>query len=328
MTLPRMLNAFKVYFSFWLSKFFSIPIVWGSPISVSIEPGTACNLSCPECPSGLKSFTRPTGTLKFDSFRSIIDEICRNSFYLNFYFQGEPFLHKQFLEMVRYASSRGMYTATSTNAHFLDDQTARRTIESGLDRLIISIDGITQEVYEQYRKGGDLNKVLEGVNNIVLWKKKLKSNTPMIIFQYLVVKPNEHQIEGARQLAKELEVDGIWFKTAQVYDHQRDPNSLIPTIEKYSRYKIDSKGISVLKSTMKPHCWKMWHSNVITWDGKVVPCCFDKDATHSMGNLNEHPMKEIWKNNKYNDFRMELMKSRKNIDICSNCSEGLKVWAP
>ena len=327
MTFARFKNLVKLHVSYFLSNLLSRPIIWGLPISVSIEPTTACNLSCPECPSGLKSFTRPTGTIRIDSFKQHIDKIHKDSLYLNFYFQGEPFLHKNFLDMVSYASSKRMYTATSSNAHFFDDETAKKTILSGLDRLIVSIDGTTQEIYEQYRIGGDLSLVLKGVANLVLWKKKLRSNTPMIVFQYLVVKPNEHQVKEAKELANQLGVDDIWFKTAQIYDHQNDPNSLVPTIDKYSRYKKSPSGESILKGRMKSHCWKMWHSNVITWDGQVVPCCFDKDASHVMGSLSNSSMTEIWKNIKYNSFRQDLMKSRKNIDICSNCSEGLKVWA-
>src|SRR5439155_7274651 len=121
--------------------------------------------------------------------------LSKELLYLVFYFQGEPYLNPDFLDMVKYASSKKIYTATSTNAHYLNDETAKRTIESGLDRLIISIDGTTQEVYQQYRVGGRLNKVLEGTKNIVKWKKELRSKTPFIIFQFLVVKPNEHQIE-------------------------------------------------------------------------------------------------------------------------------------
>ena len=327
MTFARFKNLVKLHVSYFLSNLLSRPIIWGLPISVSIEPTTACNLSCPECPSGLKLFTRPTGTIRIDSFKQHIDKIHKDSLYLNFYFQGEPFLHKNFLDMVSYASSKRMYTATSSNAHFFDDETAKKTILSGLDRLIVSIDGTTQEIYEQYRIGGDLSLVLKGVANLVLWKKKLRSNTPMIVFQYLVVKPNEHQVKEAKELANQLGVDDIWFKTAQIYDHQNDPNSLVPTIDKYSRYKKSPSGESILKGRMKSHCWKMWHSNVITWDGQVVPCCFDKDASHVMGSLSNSSMTEIWKNIKYNSFRQDLMKSRKNIDICSNCSEGLKVWA-
>jgi MoaA/NifB/PqqE/SkfB family radical SAM enzyme len=111
-----------------------------------------------------------------------------------FYFQGEPFLNPDFLTMVQYAVSKKIYTATSTNAHYLTDAVAKRTVESGLDRLIISIDGTTQETYQQYRVGGRLDKVLQGAANIVKWKKELKSKTPFVVFQFLVVRHNEHQV--------------------------------------------------------------------------------------------------------------------------------------
>ena len=71
----------------------------------------------------------------------------------------------------------------------------------------------------------------------------------------------------------------------------------------------------------------LWHDPVITWDGMVAPCCFDKDAQHKMGNLKEKSFKEIWKNGEYTRFRTQLLKGRKNIDICANCSEGTKVWS-
>src|SRR5436190_7909022 len=100
-------------------------------------------------------------------FKRMIDELASNLLYLVFYFQGEPYLNPEFLDMVEYASSKKIYTATSTNAHFLNDENARRTVESGLDRLIISIDGVTQEVYEKYRVGGSVEKVLAGAENVI-----------------------------------------------------------------------------------------------------------------------------------------------------------------
>ena len=327
LTFKRASNASKMLSSYFMSRLLGRPIVWGLPISLSVEPTTACNLSCPECPSGLKSFTRPTGTIKLDFFKETIDAVHKELIYLRFYFQGEPFLHKGSLDMVKYASSKGIYTATSTNAHFLTDEMARETVESGIDRLIISIDGITQETYEQYRVGGQVLKVVEAAKHIVKWKKELKSKTPLVVFQFLVVRPNEHQINDVKDLAKEIGVDDIWFKTAQIYDFENDPNNLIPLNDTFSRYKKNEKGVTIQKNKMQNHCWKMWHSNVITWDGKVVPCCFDKDAKHQLGNLSDTSMKNIWQNEKYNTFRKELMQGRKNIDICSNCSEGLKVWS-
>ena len=223
----RLNNALKVYGSYYQSKWSGRPKQKGLPMAIAIEPTTACNLGCPECPSGLKQFTRPTGNLKEDLYKKVIDQIWRETFYLTFYFQGEPYINPKFLDMVKYASERKMYTTTSTNAHFLTPENAVKTVESGLSRLIISIDGTTQETYEDYRIGGTLEKVLEGTKNIVAAKKRLKSKTPHVIFQFLVVKPNEHQIDEVYQLAKEYGVDEVKLKTAQVYDYE-NWNELIP----------------------------------------------------------------------------------------------------
>ena len=325
-TFKRAWNGLKVLASFYTGRLLNKHIQWGYPVSISFEPTTSCNLRCPECPSGMRAFTRPTGMLQKDFFTRTIDEIHKELLYLIFYFQGEPYLNPDFLDMVKYASSKGIYTATSTNAHYLNDAAAKRTIESGLDRLIISIDGTTQDVYQQYRIGGHLDKVIAGAKNIVKWKKEMNSKTPFIFFQFLVVKPNEHQIEDIKRLALEVGVDEVRFKTAQVYDYERDPNKLITTIDKFSRYKKDESGTYVPKNKLANRCWKMQHANVITWDGLVVPCCFDKDAMHQLGNLKNQSFKEVWNNDNYKQFRNELMQSRKNIDICANCSEGASVW--
>ncbi len=325
LTWRRFVNAIKVWASYQLSKWTGKPIQWGLPISISFEPTTSCNLRCPECPSGLRSFSRPTGMLKKDFFSTTIDQLHKDLFYLIFYFQGEPYLNPDFLDMVRYAANRKIYTATSTNGHYLNDTNARRTIESGLDRLIISIDGTTQEVYEQYRVGGNLEKVLEGARTLMYWKKQLKSKTPFVVFQFLVVRPNEHQLEDARALAKQIGVDAIWFKTAQVYDFENDPNQLIPLNSSYSRYRKTESG-TVFKGQLANHCWRLWHDPVITWDGLVAPCCFDKDASHRLGDLKDQSFATIWQSDAYRKFRSTLLQGRKHIDICSNCSEGTKVW--
>ena len=321
-----MLNAGQVVASYLYARFTGRAVHWGMPVSISLEPTTSCNLRCPECPSGLRSFTRPTGMLQPELYRHIIDQLHSRLLYLIFYFQGEPYLHKQFLEMVRYASSRGIYTATSTNAHYLDDDTARQTVESGLDRLIISIDGTTQETYAAYRVGGKLDKVLEGTRQVVKWKKELKSKTPHIMFQFLVVRPNEHQLNDVKVLARELGVDEVVFKTAQIYDYAHG-SPLIPTIDYYSRYKNNGNGNYSIKNKLLNHCWKMWHSCVITWDGLVVPCCFDKDAAYRLGDLKEEKFAGVWRSPEYNRFRQAVLRSRAEVEMCRNCTQGTKVWA-
>ncbi len=326
LSFSKMVNASRILYSYQKSRITKQPVISGLPVSISFEPTTSCNLRCPECPSGLRSFTRPTGMLDQSLFKNTIDQLAKTLNYLTFYFQGEPYLHPQFLEMVNYASSKGIYTATSTNAHYLKDETSRATIESGLDRLIISIDGTTQNSYSSYRVGGKLDTVIEGTKNILAWKKKLGAKTPHTIFQFLVVKPNEHQVPEVYKLAKELGVDQVVLKTAQIYDY-KSGSDLIPTIEKYSRYKKQSDGSYAIKNKLLNQCWKMWHSCVITWDGKVVPCCFDKDAQFEMGDLTKNSFEEIWFGKKYEAFRASLLRSRSEIEICKNCTEGLKVFA-
>ncbi|MGB3181352.1 MAG: radical SAM/SPASM domain-containing protein [Cyclobacteriaceae bacterium] len=327
LTPRRLWNAVKVLYSYYRSRYARSPYLSGMPVALSVEPTTHCNLRCPECPSGLRKFSRPTGMLTTGLYESVIDELSPDLLYLLLYFQGEPYLHPQFNELVSYAHKKGIYTATSTNAHYLTDQRCMDTIESGLDRLIISIDGATQESYESYRIGGSLDKVLEGTKRLVQWKRKLKSRTPHVIFQFLVVRPNEHEIEAVKELATEAGVDEVRFKTAQVYDHENG-SPLIPTIDKYSRYRQNPDGKWRIKNKLLDQCWKMWHSSVVTWDGRVVPCCFDKDATHVFGSVeNGSSFREIWQSEPYNAFRKALLTSRSEIDICRNCTEGTKVWA-
>jgi radical SAM protein with 4Fe4S-binding SPASM domain len=326
LTPRRTWNAAKVLSGYYVSKWSNKPVHWGMPLSISFEPTTSCNLRCPECPSGLRSFTRKTGMLDPDFFKKVIDEIEKDLLYLIFYFQGEPYLNKNFLDLVKHASAKGIYTATSTNAHYLDDENARKTVESGLDRLIISIDGTTQETYESYRIGGKLEKVIEGTRNVLKWKQELKSKTPHVIFQFLVVKPNEHQIADVQKLATELGVDEVGLKTAQVYDYENG-SPFIPENDKYSRYALQADGSYKIKNRLLNHCWKLWHSCVITWDGIVVPCCFDKDAWYKMGDLKKQTFSDLWNNELYQKFRADVVRSRTEIDMCKNCTEGTKVWA-
>jgi radical SAM protein with 4Fe4S-binding SPASM domain len=325
-TFRRLRNISDIYFSYQLSRLTRTPSIYGLPVSISIEPTTSCNLRCPECPSGLRSFTRPTGMIDVKLFRSIIDQLSPTLSYLTFYFQGEPYLHPEFLNMVSYASARKIYTATSTNAHYLKPETAETTVRSGLDRLIISIDGMSQETYESYRVGGSLEKVINGTRNIVAWKKKLRSSTPHLIFQFLVVKPNEHEVADVYRLAASLGVDQVVLKTAQIYDFENG-SPLMPIQEKYSRYRKNADGTFSIKNAMRDECWKMWHSCVITWDGKAVPCCFDKDASHVLGDLTKESFSDIWHGTRYNEFRKGLFRARSEIGICKNCTEGTKVWA-
>jgi len=320
----KLWNGIKVYASYHFSKLTGKSRHWGDPISMSIEPTTSCNLRCPQCPSGLRSFSRPTGMLQGDLFQKLIDEQKSTLTYLTLYFQGEPYLNPDFLDMVAYASKNKVYTATSTNAHYFNEENARRTVEAGLDRVIISIDGVEQDSYGKYRIGGKLEKVLSGTQELVKAKKAAGSTTPHIIWQFIVFGHNESELPDIRALAADYEVDELSVKTAQIYDYDNG-HDLLPEDETYRRYTETAQGFSI-KNKLLNHCWRMWQACVITWDGKVVPCCFDKDATHQIGDMRLVPFREIWKSEAYNRFRKAVLTGRSSIDICKNCTEGTKVW--
>ncbi len=325
LTIYKVWNILLLKLSYFISTRIKKDIHWGKPYALSIEPTTACNLKCPECPSGLRSFTRPIGSIEFNFYKSIIDE-CRSFLsYLILYFQGEPFLNRNFFDLVSYASKSGIYTVTSTNAHFLDNENARKTILSGLDKIIISLDGADQEAYESYRIGGDYNKVVSGIQELVYWKEKLSKHKPLIVLQFLVMKTNQHQLNDIKRLSIELKVDHLLIKTAQVNDLGKG-SLIIPDNEKMSRYK-KVNGNYVIKNKLENKCWRMWSSSVITWDGKMVPCCFDKDAKYIFGNLSENRFSNIWNGEKHTLFRKKIQSSRKIIDICQNCTEGSNIWA-
>jgi radical SAM protein with 4Fe4S-binding SPASM domain len=324
-TPSRLINSAKVMAGYWWSRFTGHTFHPGLPMSIAVEPTTSCNLRCPECPSGLRSFTRPTGMLDPALFEKIVRETNRHVQYLTFYFQGEPFLHPHFLDLVKIARKYNLYTITSTNGHFLDEETAIKTIESGLNKLIISVDGATQDTYQQYRIGGSLEKVVQGASRIIAAKRKLNSGLPRVVLQMLVVRPNEHERNSVIQLGKEIGVDETVFKTAQVYDFENG-HSLIPEDSRYARYTKQADGKWKIKNNLDDHCWKMWHSCVITWDGKVVPCCFDKDAKHVMGDLHQQSMREVWNSSAYRQFREQLFKGRKEMEICKNCTEGMTIF--
>lgn len=326
MSVQKVTNLLLLRGSFYLSRWFGKPLHAGMPMSISVEPTTSCNLRCPECPSGLRAFTRPTGMMQEKLLAGILNRLQKSLVAVNFYFQGEPFLNRKLPEMIREASNRKIFTSTSTNGHYLDAKAAQDIIQAGLHRLIVSVDGSTQDVYAQYRVGGSLEKAIEGIREVVQQKKRLGSKYPEVILQMLVVKPNEHQVEEILELGSKLGVDEVRMKTAQLYDYENG-HPLIPDDTRYSRYTKTAEGKWRLKNKLANHCWRMWQGCVFTWDGKVIPCCFDKDASQQLGNFSAEHFSEIWKGAAYRRFRHTVLTGRDQIEICRNCSEGTKVWA-
>lgn len=322
-TIKRFLNVLKILSSFILSRITKKTIVWGMPLSYSIEPTNHCNLKCPECPSGLGTLTRPLGLLKLDNYKNWIDQIKNTGFYVQLFFQGEPFVHKDLFKMINYAQEKNVYVSISTNGLLLTNKNIDDLFKNPPDKLIFSIDGFDEESYQSYRVGGTFKNAYESLELLLSRKRKLNKKIPFVELQFIVMKQNEHQIEKVKEISNKLGVDKVVFKSMQVSSYNNALHFL-PGIEKYRRYKLKDGKLKI-KNKLQNHCFALWRTSVITWDGRVVPCCFDKDADFELGKLNGTSFSEIWKNEKYTNFRSKLLSDRKSVDMCTNCTEGLKM---
>lgn len=252
-------------------------------------------------------------------YTSILGQISDTATYLMLYLQGEPFINPNIFGMISQADQAKVYTCISTNGHYLDTKNAEQTVRSGLNRLIISLDGTTNETYVQYRRGGSLQVVLAGIKNLIEAKQRLKSKTPHIILQFIVFKHNQHEINEFKQLARSLRADAISIKTAQLYNFEAG-NERMTDLTNFSRYrKVDSK--VVVKKKLHNHCQRLWSIGVVTSDGVMAPCCYDKNADHKIGDVKQTSIKALWKGDGFTQFRLNVLNNRKGIDICSNCDE-------
>jgi radical SAM protein with 4Fe4S-binding SPASM domain len=271
--------------------------------------------------------TRKNGQMSLETFQNILDKMGDDIFFLLLYHQGEPYINKHFLEFVRLAKEKNIYCTTSTNAHYITDEIIHKTIDSGLDSMIVSLDGTTQETYSKYRIKGNIDKVIPSLQRFMEIKKERKSKTPLIALQFLVMKHNEHELPAIRKLARKLKVERLLIKNIEVRNLE-EANTWLPKADKYRRYRLSTSEYEV-KNNKKKSCPRPWLSTLINWDGTVVPCCFDKNAEYDMGNINsEHSFTQIWKNEKFTRFRHRLTTDRKSINICKNCNQGFGSFIP
>ena len=320
LSIRKVLNIALVQLSYFLSMLLKKPLVWGEPFFISLEPAAICNLTCPQCPTGTGDVKRSKKFMDLNTFKDIVDETVRTTAILSLYHQGEPLLHKSFADMVKYATDRKIYTMTSSNGQLLTEEVCVSLVEAGLDRIIISLDGTDQESYNKYRMGGDFEKVIAGIR--LLSEAKRANRKPYIIIQFLVFKHNEGQVAEIRKLGKRLGADRVTIKSAQI-EYPESIHEWMPVHKKYRRYRRNNQGDWMLGGSLKNRCRRLWQTTVITTDGLLVPCCFDKLAKYPMGTIGTGSISQIWKNREYIDFRSRVLGNRKGIGICTNCTEGI-----
>ena len=316
------MSLFKIFSRLYRS----LNILRPYPEWVVIEPTNICNLSCPACPTGSKRMNRVKRMMSFVEFKNIIDQIKGHVKSISLYNFGEPFLNKELLSMIRYAKRCGMHITTSTNGEFFTSrQFCLELVKTGLDHLIISLDGTDQEALDKYRKGSNFHNIIEGIKLISESKKELGLNAPKIELQFMLMKHNEFQRDSMKQYADRLGVDVYSEKTMGIgnfmhsSEFQKVAKELLPDNLSFSRYFLKHDGTYALKGEVCNRCWYVYKATVINSDGTVVPCCWDSNSEHVMGNVSRDSLKDIWLGERYQDFRKQFRLNRKKISICQTC---------
>ncbi|MBQ1859078.1 MAG: SPASM domain-containing protein [Paludibacteraceae bacterium] len=343
LTRYRLSNAIKCYVSYALNRLGSVRFLHRTPYTlhitpytlhithytlhhtplfVSVEPAAVCQLKCPECPVGQRqsSINRTSSIpiMPIEVFRRVLAECRKTAWVIQFYFQGEPLLNKDLPTMIREAHEAGLYTIVSTNAQAMTPELAEQLVASGLDRIIISMDGLTDESYNAYRIGGSLEKCKEALK----WLRAAKNrtpytvhHTPIIELQVLRLRSNEHEWTQFKREYKALGADRLVFKTAQLYDYANG-HPLMPSDPKYSRY-IQGKDGHFHRRPLGKGCFRVWSGVVITTTGDVLPCCYDKAHAHAYGNIMETPLAELFAGPRAAAFRKAAF--QETPQICKEC---------
>lgn len=250
-----------------------------------------------------------------DLYRKFITENRKTLINIILHFQGEPFMYKQLGEMIAFARQNRIYTMFSTNGQLLA-QNIDLIRNARPDRIIVSLDGLTDETYTKYRVGGKVQNVLNGLEKL----SQLPANErPYIELQLLVFSYNEHEIPELKNLKKKYRINKITLKSAQIYKESQI--DFLPENKNFSRYEISENGNFRLKKGIKNQCKRLIFGTVVCFDGRVVPCCFDKDADHELGSIANQSLHEIRNSKKYIDFVNKVFSNRNEISICNNCTE-------
>lgn len=321
----RISNVLRCYASYALSLFGSVHFAH-RPLFVSVEPAAVCQLHCPECPVGNRSSQKssPEGKEQRTPFLSrevwerILTQAAPYAHTMQFYFQGEPLLHKDLPAMIAQAHAVGLYTIVSTNAQAMTPEIAEELVTAGLNRIIVSMDGLTDASYNAYRIGGRLDKCKEALRWLRQAKDKqprVHNRYPVIELQCLRLRSNEHEWETFRHEYKALGADRLVFKTAQLYDYAHG-HPLMPSDPHYSRYIKGPDGL-FHRRRLGHGCLRVWSGVVVTTNGDVLPCCYDKDHAHAYGNIMNESLAALFTGDKALAFRKAAL--REQPSICQEC---------
>lgn len=265
---------------------------YGLPPTIQIEPTNVCNINCPLCPTGTGLMKRPKGFMSFKTFQKILDELGDVLIAAFLYGWGEPFLNKEMPRMIKACTARNICTLTNTNGHCLqtlDD--ALRVVDSGLNAMIIALDGSTQQIYQAYRKSGDVEKVKRCAALIEEAKAKRGSQFPHTVLRVVVTKDNQEDLPNIEKLARDLGINIFSHKTLGMETYTGAFKEYEPTKKSVRRFEYEGSS-----RCHKPsfQCFYPFRQPTIFWDGTVVGCEYDYDLGMPWGKIGEKDFTEMW----------------------------------
>lgn len=282
----------------------------GRPFLFSIETTSVCNLKCVMCP--YKDMTRPHEMMDVDLFRKIIDEVYPYQGFIWLHNLGEPLAHPRFAELIRYVKSKGLPCGISTNATLLDERRSEELLASGLDKIILCMDGVTVETFEHLRAGASFEKVTDNIEGFLRRKRRTGKARPQSIVQLIFMKETEDQVEEFRRRWTLL-ADRVYVKPFSTWAEQVDRITDLSE----SRHRYDPQHST---SEVRHPCGYLWRNLVVTANGDVIPCCVDYDARMVMGNVGEHTLEEIWHGERFRAVRADHLAGR-YLETCETCRE-------
>jgi len=323
--IKRIVNAIKSTISRRLSKVFNRPIILGKPSILMIEPTNTCQLHCPQCFVGQGTLNRARGIMKIDDFASIIADVEDSVFFLMLFYAGEPFLNPNLIEMIQIAQKSKINVLTSTNGQVpIDFDKAIKIVKSGIDRIVISMPGLTRQSYDLYNSGGDFSKSKNFIELLSKAKKYLGKSKPIIDIELLLLKTSEEDIKNANKIKTSWGADVLTFKT--IFLSKRTDQTIskwLPKNQELIRYhRLDNKW--VLRKDIGQFCNRLWQIATIYWNGDMAGCCCDQQGKRILGNiLTDGGLGKVWQGKKAQDFRKEVMYQTKLPSVCQNCTGGL-----
>jgi radical SAM protein with 4Fe4S-binding SPASM domain len=280
-----------------------------------LDTGNICNLRCPFCPTGLLQKSLNRGLMSRDTFDVVFEQIKPHAKTVNLFNWGEPFINENVLYMASACAEHGIRSQIDSNLTLreISDEESDAIVHSGLSRIAASIDGASQQTYERYRVGGNLERALRNLRQLASAKKRAASVTPDISWSFLINKYNEHEIEKAKTMARDIAVP-IEFKLMSCWDHswnsslheQPPPGLQEPVAQQDFRPLPLKLSDLTLHGGLHSWCSQPFDIMVINWDGRVMPCCTVYSDEFAIGNLLEDGINEVWNNNKYRDCRKFL----------------------